>query len=48
MKPTREFDLTIPVAALLLFIILAATSCTVYLTPHQAANGKAKCGRGLR
>ena len=48
MNPKREFDLTIPVIALVLFLILAASSCTVYITPHQAANGKAKCGRGLR
>jgi hypothetical protein len=28
MNQKREFDLTIPVAALVLFIILAATSCS--------------------
>jgi len=28
MKPTREFDFTIPAIALLLFIILVATSCS--------------------
>ena len=48
MNQKHELDFTIPIAALLLFIILAASSCTIYITPNQAANGKAKCGRGLR
>ena len=48
MNQKREFDLTIPVIALVLFIVMAASSCTIYLTPNQAANGRAKCGRGLR
>lgn len=32
----------------LLLLTLAFASCTRYITPYQAANGKAKCGRGLR
>ena len=48
MKQQHQLDLSIPVIALVLFIIIAASSCTVYITPHQAANGMAKCGRGLR
>ncbi|WP_262889757.1 hypothetical protein [Paraflavitalea devenefica] len=29
-------------------VTLIFTSCNRFLTPYQAANGKAKCGRGLR
>lgn len=33
---------------LLLLGFIAITSCTRYITVSQAANGRAKCGRGLR
>jgi hypothetical protein len=33
---------------LLLIAIALFASCTRYITPFEAANGKAKCGRALR
>jgi PBP1b-binding outer membrane lipoprotein LpoB len=35
------------ILALVALIILFA-SCTRYITPYEAANGKAKCGRGVK
>jgi hypothetical protein len=32
----------------LVLLVLVGTSCSRGITPFQAANGKAKCGRHLR
>ena len=32
----------------LVLLVLVGTSCSRSITPFQAANGKAKCGRYLR
>lgn len=32
----------------LLALILFVTSCSRAITPYEAANGKAKCGRAIR
>ena len=36
------------ILAIAIVTMLVATSCNRFITPFQAANGKAKCGRGLR
>lgn len=32
----------------LVALIIVFASCNRYITPYEAANGKAKCGRSLR
>jgi len=32
----------------LLALILVLASCNRYITPYEAANGKAKCGRQVK
>ena len=39
-----KYRLVIALVALVLFI----SSCSRAITPYEAANGKAKCGRSLR
>lgn len=39
-----KFRLVIAFVALVLFI----SSCSRAITPYEAANGKAKCGRSVR
>jgi hypothetical protein len=34
--------------ALLALIIVLASACNRYITPYEAANGKAKCGRQVK
>lgn len=34
--------------ALFLGILVFLTSCNRFITPFEAANGKARCGRGVR
>jgi len=49
MKPQqRELDLSIPLIALVIFIVVFASSCTRSITVQQAAAGKARCGMHLR
>jgi hypothetical protein len=48
MKQKHELDFSIPLIAIIILIAVLASSCSINITPHQAANGKAKCGRGLR
>jgi hypothetical protein len=36
------------ILAIAIVTMLLASSCTRFISPFQAANGKAKCGRGLR
>lgn len=48
MKQKQPLDISILVIGALIAMTVFISSCTVYITPHQAANGKAKCGRGLR
>lgn len=33
---------------LILIICFLFTSCNRYVSPYEAANGKAKCGRGTK
>jgi tRNA(Phe) wybutosine-synthesizing methylase Tyw3 len=48
MKQQRELDFTIPFIALVIFIVVMASSCSRSITVQQAADGKAKCGKWLR
>ncbi|WP_276479935.1 hypothetical protein [Paraflavitalea pollutisoli] len=34
--------------AIAVITLITSTSCSRFISPFQAANGKAKCGRGLR
>lgn len=33
---------------LLTIVTVSLASCTRYITTYEAANGRAKCGRGIR
>jgi hypothetical protein len=48
MKQKQDIDYSILLVAIVIMIAVIASSCSINITPQQAANGKARCGMGLR